>query len=369
MKHTLILGVFAGLAAAAPAPQLIDLDGVASIVVPEAGPPDNLNVAQPDAYDAAAAKNAAIASVQTGSIKAKRTDGSCAPQESWCTTAAISSQIINLWLDGYGPKASPDTPDGFYAFQTFADQSSQAPTPKAYAPTFKGHTGSCNSGTYLGLFFFKTYDPYLCQQKCDSHPDGCTSFNIFFERDPTVDAGPGCANPPSFTTIRCTLWKNTLMTKDGAGNDGQWRLPKDANGRAFHVVNAGSNGYLKDVPPPSFSGYNGPDQVGGAINAPLDSGVDTYMGYKFYPNGDYSQCTAACTAQTAYNGRHPPSDGSAPKICRFVNAYLLSKNNIAQGVYCSMYTRAWDRSYGTNYGQYRGNDRYTVANSYGYTLQ
>lgn len=271
-------------------------------------------------------------------------------------------------LDGYGPKATPDTVEGFYALQTLADQSSKAPTPNGYARTYRGHTGSCSSGTYLGLFFFKTYDPYLCQQQCDSHSDGCTSFNLYFERDPTVDPGSACPNPASFTTIRCTLWKNTLQNQDGAQNFGQYRGPVDATSQAFHAVIAGSNGYFKDVPPPSYTGYNGPSPEGGAINAPLDNGTDTYMGYKFFPNGDYSQCTAACTAQTVYNGRHPPSDGSAPKVCRFVNAYLLSKNNVAQGIYCSMYTRVWDRSYGTNYGQYRGSDRYTVANSYGYAV-
>jgi hypothetical protein len=283
--------------------------------------------------------------------------------------AHISQHILtDLCADGYGPRAEPDTPEGFYAFQTFADKSSQAPTPNGYARTFQGHTGSVDAGTYLGLHFFKTYDPYLCQQKCDSHPDGCTGFNIFFERNPSVDAGPACVNPASITTIRCTLWKNTLMTVEGAGNVGQWRGPEDANGQAFHVVLAGSNGYLKNSAPNSCPGFNAPVPVGGAINAPLYNGVDTYMGYKFYPNGDYSQCTAACTAQTGYNSRHPPSDGSPPKVCESVNAYLLSKNNVVQGVYCSMYTRTWDRSYGTNYGQYRGSDRYTVANSYVYSV-
>lgn len=32
-----------------------------------------------------------------------------------------------------------------------------------------------------------------------------------------------------------------------------------------------------------------------------------------------------------------------------------------------MYNKTWDRSYGTNYGQYRGSDRYTVSESYSYS--
>ena len=49
------------------------------------------------------------------------------------------------------------------------------------------------------------------------------------------------------------------------------------------------------------------------------------------------------------------------------NAYVLSKNAIPQGLYCSMYNETWDPSYGTNYGQYRGSDRYTVSQSYSYS--
>ena len=196
MKSAIIIGALASLAAAAPAPQLIDLDGVASIFVPEAGPSSGLSVAE----------------------------GYCALRKVGAHRLMSQDRRTNLSIDGYGPKATPDTVEGFYAFQTFADQSSQAPTPKGYSRTFQGHTGSCSAGTYLGLFF-KSFDPYFYQQQCNSHPDGCTSFNIFSERDPTVDAGPACANPPSFTTVRCTLWKNTLMPKEGAGNDGQYRAP------------------------------------------------------------------------------------------------------------------------------------------------
>ncbi|ERF69061.1 hypothetical protein EPUS_01017 [Endocarpon pusillum Z07020] len=352
MKSSLVLGALVGLAAAVPTPQLIDLDGVAATDIPPVGPSSDVMVAQPDTFDAAAASKEAAASVEAASTKVKRAEGDCAPQP-----------------NGYGPKATPDTAEGFLAFPTYSDQSSGAPIPQGYARTFQGHTGSCEQGTYLGLHFLKTYDPYLCQQKCDSHPDGCTSFNLYFERDPSVDAGPACPNPSSITTIRCTLWKNTLMTVEGAGNVGQWRGPEDANGKAFQVVIAGSNGYLKDAPPPSYPGYTGPTRFGGAINAPLAAGnVDTYMGYKFYANGDYSQCVAACSAQTAYNARHPPQDGSPPKRCTFVNAYLLSKDNVVQGIYCSMYTQVWGPEFATNYGQYRGTNRYTVANSYGYAL-
>lgn len=46
----------------------------------------------------------------------------------------------------------------------------------------------------------------------------------------------------------------------------------------------GSNGYNKDSPPDAIDGFVGPQELGGAINAPLDSqGHNTYMGNKYYP--------------------------------------------------------------------------------------
>ena len=52
----------------------------------------------------------------------------------------------------------------------------------------------------------------------------------------------------------------------------------------------------------------------------------------------------------------------------FFNAYVLSKNGIPQGLYCSFYNQTWDPSYATNYGQYHGSDHYTVSDSYSYIL-
>lgn len=69
------------------------------------------------------------------------------------------------------------------------------------------------------------------------------------------------------------------------------------------------------------------------------------------------------SSQSAYNVAHPPSKGS-PKTCQFYNTYGLYKNGVYQGQYCSMYTKAWDLSYATNNGQWRGQDHYTIDMSY-----
>jgi hypothetical protein len=143
----------------------------------------------------------------------------------------------------------------------------------------------------------------------------------------------------------------------------------------FHVVISGSNGYNKDCAPPAQTGFTGPVELGGSINAPNDpvTNTNTYMGYKFFSfsqvqtyNQGVTACTSACTAQTAYNSRHPPSTGK-PNVCNQVVVYVLSDENQPQGIYCAMYSEEWAENYATNYGQYRGSDFWSVSQAYAYT--
>ena len=178
--------------------------------------------------------------------------------------------------------------------------------------------------------------------------------------DPYQDPAAGCTNPPSTTVIKCVFWGGPV-SKDNAKNGGQWR-------NQFQVVIAGSNGYVnKSIAPQD--GYTGPTYLGNAaINAPLDcAGGDTFMGSKVFTSGpfDAGLCSAACTAQSQYNLRHPPATGS-PSTCQFFNTYLLLKNGVSVGQYCAMYTEAWNSTWATNTGQYRGTDKYTIAYSYSF---
>jgi len=234
------------------------------------------------------------------------------------------------------------------------------PTPQGYQVSFKNLKAAVNANSYMGLYTLKTYDTIKCQQLCDA-ANLCTAFNMYFERDPTVDPGDACPNPPSFTNIKCTLWGSGVTT-EAAVNAGQYRIQ-------FQVVIAGSNGYTKNLPPAAQSGFDGPTGLGGAINAPLNAaGKNTYIGVKYFPGVyDAGKCSAACSANTAYNHRHPRSDGTYD-ACNFFNAYLISINNVPDGTYCSLYTQSWGKQYSTNYGQYRGSNYYSVSSSYGYTL-
>ncbi|KAL8735393.1 MAG: hypothetical protein Q9166_000938 [cf. Caloplaca sp. 2 TL-2023] len=346
MRSTCLVAALAGLAYAAPkpSPQFINFDEIDSAEVPSITGPAPESVSEPVTYSENAAKADAAAEVTEDlsspskrSLVARGVNDPCSPQP-----------------NGFGPKPETDSDTAFLAFQTFADTANNAPTPQGYQLSFANKQASVQANSYMGLYTFKTYDTIKCQQLCDA-ANLCTAFNIYFERDPTLAPAEACPNPAAFTNIKCTLW-GSGVTPESAKNKGQYR-------RDFHVVIAGSNGYTKNNPPDAQPGFTGPTQFGGAINAP-----NSYIGQKYFPGVyDAGQCAGACQANTAYNKRHPRADGTYD-ACNFYNVYLLSKNNVPEGTYCSLYTKPWEKKYSTNYGQYRGSDYYSVSSSYGYTL-
>lgn len=234
------------------------------------------------------------------------------------------------------------------------EMANSAPTPQGYTLSFSNKQASVSLNSYLGLYTLKSYDTIKCQQLCDA-ANLCSGFNIYYERNPTLAPAEACPKPSSLTNIKCTLWGSPI-TPESAKNKGQYR-------RDFQVVIAGSNGYTKNNPPEAQAGFTGPVALGGAINAP-----NSYIGQKYFAGVyDAGLCAGACQANTAYNRRHPRADGTYD-ACNFYNVYLLSKNNQPEGTYCSLYTKAWEKRYSTNFGQYRGSDYYSVSSSYAYTL-
>ncbi|KAI4207302.1 MAG: hypothetical protein LQ346_000670 [Caloplaca aetnensis] len=334
MRSACIISALVAIAAAAPAPspQLIDLDGVD---------------AAPDPVLVSAPMDVASDPVEKRDIGLVKRDGTCAPQPA-----------------GSGPVPTPDTPAAFTASAELQAFAQIAPTPDGYSAAFQNKDGSLSASNYMGLYTLKAFDTLGCASLCDQ-ATGCLAFNMYIERDPTVAPNAlDCPNPASLTNYKCTLWGAPVVAEQ-ARNKGQWRA-------SFQVVITGSNGYNKASPPDPITGFTGPTALGGAINAPLDNGKNTYLGYKYFP---FSQtqgytpttCADACNAQTGYNSRHPNADGTYA-TCSFFNAYVLSQNAIPQGLYCSLYSKTWAPSYATNRGQYRGSDRFTVSRSYSYTL-
>jgi len=222
--------------------------------------------------------------------------------------------------------------------------------------TFQNLHGATQQNGYLGYYTLNSYNTIFCQQKCDA-ADSCIAFNIYVERSPSLVPGPGCDNPPSTAVYKCSLYSLPISSVT-ATNTGQ----QQAN---FTVAITASNGYTKYPPPAPQANFTGPMELGGAIQANDDS----YITMSFFPGSyDPSQCAAVCQSITAYDMAHPAADGSY-KPCNYFNAYLISKNNAAEGTQCGYYTHPFTKQSSTNFGQYdQAGNYYSVSYSYGYTL-
>lgn len=227
--------------------------------------------------------------------------------------------------------------------------------PQGYSLSFSDVQGAVEGPSYLGYYTLNSFDTVKCQEYCDTAP-ACYGINVYIERDASEIPADACPNPASTVNYKCSLW-GSAVSSDMATNVGQWQ-------DQFHVVITGSNGYTKNAAPPSYQNFTGPIELGGAIQAP--SG---YMGSSFF-SGPYdpSQCAAVCQAATEYDKEHLVNSDGTYDACNFFNAFVLSDNNVPQGIECQYYTQAWDKSYSTNYGQYRDTDYWSVSSSYGYSL-
>lgn len=262
-----------------------------------------------------------------------------------------------------------DTHSAFQSDAAIASAASSAPVPAGYSQNFANLQGASSAYAYMGYSVITTgYDTAKCASKCDAI-DGCLAFNIYFERDPTVEPSTGCEDPPAFANIKCSFWGGAVDSNT-ATNTGQWRS-------SFQVGIAGSNGYTSLKIGAPIAGWDVPQKLdNAAMNAPLRdcAGTWTYLGYKIFQSGPYDPrlCSAACDAQTAYNVAHPPSSGKAPKCAAF-GTYALSVTNktgtYQQGQMCTMYTSFWDKQYAINTVAYDDSigAKYTYSYSFFYS--
>ncbi|KAF2683858.1 hypothetical protein K458DRAFT_43222 [Lentithecium fluviatile CBS 122367] len=135
---------------------------------------------------------------------------------------------------GNGPTISPDNSYAFLQSKELAAFANDAPTPSNYTQSFKNLNASSTADNYLGYITLDSYDTNICASNCTAK-DECQAINIFFERDPTLDVGTECPNPPSTTMIKCVFW-GSAVTKKNTNNGGYMN-------KAFVVAVAGSNGY------------------------------------------------------------------------------------------------------------------------------
>ena len=109
-----------------------------------------------------------------------------------------------------------------------------APTPDGYSLVFTNLGGALSASNYMGLYTFSSYSTLRCASQCDQE-EGCQAFNIYIERDPSLNpSAANCPNPKSTTQYRCTLW-GAPVAADEATNTGQHR-------NTFQAAITGSNG-------------------------------------------------------------------------------------------------------------------------------
>jgi hypothetical protein len=355
MRYT--FAAFAMIGAVAAAPQMINIEAALAVPTPTIlGPAIEATKPAAISYNPTSAASAVAELVQNEGIIQKRDAASA------CGTALPG---------GNGPIPTTGSTDSDYTAEnnSLRTIAQLATTPSGYELSFRDQLGSSQQIGYLTYKILDSYDPSQCSATCDAEPF-CLGFNIYFERDPKYDPQEGCANPEAVTNIKCSLYGYNVA-QAAATNKGQWRGPQDANGQAFHVVITGSNGYSKlGKALHSDPDFWPPTSLPAAINAPLDGSYDTYNGMRLFNDNPYdpSLCAAACEAQTDYDVNHPAQDGSY-KTCNFFNSYVLTKNDVPLGTYCSFYTRTWDLSYAVNTGYYYGDDVYKVRNSASYAIK
>ncbi|KAF2019366.1 hypothetical protein BU24DRAFT_476374 [Aaosphaeria arxii CBS 175.79] len=362
-SRKIILAALFGLVTAAPKPQRINISALKELSTPSVLGPDLAAIsATASSYDPSKAASAAAAAIATDPVTVqKRT-----VDIHYAKRAACEREP-----GGTGPIPGDGTVNDYLAIDgPLARAALNAPTPSGYTKSFTNLHGSTQQIGYLTFFTMPgtDYDVEGCAARCNSD-SYCYAFNIYYERDPAVDPSIDCPNPAPATNIKCSLY-GYPVTAGTATNTGQYRGPPDANGQAFHVVIAGSNGYTKltatPVPDP-LANFTGPSELlRGAIDAPLDNGVDTYLGMRLYNDGPYdpTQCAAICEAQNAYNRATANNATGTYKPCNFFNSYILVKNEVPQGTYCGFYTRTWGNEYADNVGYQDGEDVYTIEESY-----
>ena len=109
-----------------------------------------------------------------------------------------------------------------------------AQTPDDSLKVFTDLNASVSASNYMGLYTLDSYNASACAKICLGI-NNCMAYNIYVERDPTLDSNAqDCPNPPSTINYRCTVWGAPISSKQ-ATNTGQWR-------DSFQVAIAASNG-------------------------------------------------------------------------------------------------------------------------------
>ncbi|KAF1834016.1 hypothetical protein BDW02DRAFT_499262 [Decorospora gaudefroyi] len=354
MRNVLIAAsAFSGLAAALP--QNINIAAALAVPTPTVlGPAATESADLPVSYNPTVAAESAAEAVATGGVTAKKRNA------------------CELQPGGAGPVPGDGSVaeylDPSNALRTAARN---AGTPSGYSKSFTDLTASTHQIGYLTYKNIESgnYDVNACAAFCNSE-EFCQGFNIYYERDPSVDPAASCANPDPITNVKCAIY-GYPVSENSATNQGEHR-------EGFEVVIAGSNGYSKlngamCKGAPSVPDFNAPTNLPAAINAPLiqknGQDYDTYNGMRLFNTNPYdpSLCAAACKSQTEFDREHLANANGEYKPCNFFTSYVLTKNGVPLGTYCALYTQEWSADYAVNTGYHYGEDDYSVICAASYT--
>lgn len=284
-----------------------------------------------------------------------------------------TSPFCTALATGAGPVPTPDTASAFLAYAPFhASATAQAAAvPTNYDLSFTDQNGATQLSTYLTYKTLDTYSASSCAAFCDATAL-CTGFNIYFERDPSMDGNADIcllADLASTTNIKCALFGSSVSV-DSATNTGQYR-------NLFQVVITGSNGYNKKaavVTPPSCN--SGSKNNGWKSGTKCNGGgvmikAGALVGQRFFA-GPYNpaQCAAYAEAQVAKNKaaagwwtlfRYQP--------CNSFNAVAVVKNKMTVGTYCSLFNVDVSASTCSYTGGKSGSDSFEVSFSNNYACK
>lgn len=260
------------------------------------------------------------------------------------------------------PVPTPDTASSFVANPPYFSLAAAATIPTGYSKAFTNAHGSIQqSFGYRGLTQLSAYDPALCADLCNQDP-ACRAFSIYVQRDPILrPAYSVCTDPPSTGNIACTRWGYPI-NESSATNDGSWQA-------SFRVAITASNGYNKNLDailPQTIPDFTGPVVINN--RAIQDDSYYLFVDHSDQSAFDPALCAADCKQNTAYNKAHAVN--GVYTACNTFNAYIPVKNGVAEGTRCVLYSEIVSdiTNKATNTGETRGNDVYTIGESYVYNL-
>ncbi|KAI5272126.1 hypothetical protein E4T47_04512 [Aureobasidium subglaciale] len=261
---------------------------LASSAIPSSDPSATNVFDSPADVTAALSSASELAAATSSAAVDKRAASSCVPQPT-----------------GINYAVQPDTAAGWVADTHFPSVASaaSAAVPAGYVSSFVGLTASNSADGYAGFTLMDSYDVAGCAAKCNAI-SSCKSFNIYFERDPSVNPDDTtCSDPASYVQVKCVYWQGAVTT-DNANNFGQWR-------NQFQVLIAGSNGYINSAYAAALASGKVPSDAIAPTSqeSSSQSTYDIYSGYDSnvgaYSNAQasksYQDCETACDADSSCN--------------------------------------------------------------------